>query len=173
LSAPLKKSAKRNSKPKSKKRERISFTNSHDFNVSADSLQHCDTDITPVCLKALYQIPEATTSASPNNSLGLYEYGDTYAQQDLDLFFAKYAPHIPKGTHPIPAFIDGATGPVPVESGGGESDVDMTIALSLIYPQTLTLYQTQVSDLNGYFNTFLDALDGVSVLKRQVDFSLS
>jgi tripeptidyl-peptidase-1 len=128
-------------------------------------LEHCDTGITPACIKALYQIPDAT-SASPNNSLGLYESGDTYAQQDLDLFFAKYAPNIPKGTHPIPAFIDGAMAPVPVNQAGGESDIDMTIALSLIYPQTLTLYQSDNSNLPGTFNTFLDALDGVSSSKK-------
>jgi tripeptidyl-peptidase-1 len=124
--------------------------------------------MTPACIKALYQIPD-TTSASSNNSLGIFELGDTYAQKDLDTFFAKYAPNIPKGTHPIPAFIDGATAPVPQDEAGGESDVDLTIALSIIYPQTVTLYQTDdsyYSSTGGYeaglFNTFLDALDGVS-----------
>jgi tripeptidyl-peptidase-1 len=137
-------------------------TNSQPINLTSQSLAHCDTDITPACIKALYQIPDAT-SASPNNSLGLYESGDTYAQEDLDLFFAKYTPSIPKGTHPIPAFIDGATAPVPVQQAGGESDIDMTLGLSIIYPQTLTLYQDSYSESSGLFNTFLDALDGVSI----------
>jgi tripeptidyl-peptidase-1 len=158
LSAPLRKGSKH--KPTIKPLP-ATPTNNDD----PQSLEHCDTGITPACIKALYQIPDAT-SASPNNSLGLYESGDTYAQKDLDLFFAKYTPRIPKGTHPIPAFIDGGTAPVPVEQGGGESAIDMTIALSLIYPQTLTLYQSDNSNTAGFFNTFLDALDGVSITKK-------
>ena len=57
-----------------------------------------------------------------------------------------------------------------MKDAGGESDLDFQLAYPLIYPQTITLYQTD--DLNyatnpnstslGGFNTFLDALDGVS-----------
>jgi tripeptidyl-peptidase-1 len=165
LSTPLKKIKKTKLLPKPNTRKTTTATYSYPSNGSAHSLENCDTAITPACIKALYQIPDPT-SATPNNSLGLYEVGDTYAQEDLDLFFAKFAPSIPKGTHPIPAFIDGATAPVPISQSGVESDIDMTMALSLIYPQTLTLYQSDVSKYPGTFNTFLDALDGVSITKR-------
>jgi hypothetical protein len=133
------------------------------------SLAHCDTDITPACIKALYQIPDATR-ASPTNSLGLFEEQSfAYSQEDLDMFFTSYAPNIPNGTHPTPAFIDGGTAPVAESIADAEADVDLAIPLSLIYPQSVTLYQTDDSayifgftGLNGLFNTFLDALDGVS-----------
>ncbi|MCJ1310955.1 hypothetical protein MMC25_004624 [Agyrium rufum] len=130
-------------------------------------LSTCDVAITPACIKALYQVPEATTAVK-GNSLGIFEEGDYYAQKDLNLFFANFTPNIPKGTHPKPAFIDGAEAPVPVDEAGGESDLDFELAYPLIYPQTITLYQTD--DINvatkpnettdGGFNTFLDALDG-------------
>jgi tripeptidyl-peptidase-1 len=165
FSAPVKKGTGRQATRKSKRREPITSTGSQSVDDDALSLDHCDTAITPACIKALYKIPDATSS-SPNNSMGLYESGDTYAQEDLDLYYAKYTPNIPKGTHPIPAFIDGATAPVPVDQAGGESDVDMTIALSLIYPQTVTLYQSDNSNFPGPFNTFLDALDGVSNTRK-------
>lgn len=133
-------------------------------------LQDCGRNITPACIKALYKIPDATRHDTVN-SLGIYEGGDYYAQGDLDLFFAKYAPNVPKGTGPIPAFIDGAQAPVAQDSpdNTGESDIDLDMAFSLIYPQTVTLYQTDdpivaVGELNGtyegFLNTFLDALDG-------------
>ena len=105
----------------------------------------------------------------------MYELSDTYAQEDLDLFYANYAPYIPKGTHPIPAFINGATAPVSQDKAGGESNVDLEIVLSLIYPQTVTLYQTDDSvyfdemgdrPFYGWFNNFLDALDGVSIIQK-------
>jgi len=92
-------------------------------------LQDCGRNITPPCIKALYQIPNAT-KATPGNSLGLYEQGDYFAKSDLDLFYAKYAPYVPQGTYPIPANIDGANYSVPAYSpwNGGEADIDIDMA---------------------------------------------
>lgn len=133
------------------------------------NLSTCDVLITPACVKALYEIPPAT-KANPNNAMGIFEEGDYYDQEDLNLFFEKYTPYIPQGTHPTPNFVDGAEAPVPVSEGGGESTLDFELAYPLLYPQKLVLYQTD--DINyatenpteGAFNTFLDAIDGVSVL---------
>lgn len=139
-------------------------------------LKHCGDIITPACIRALYGIPEGTRNITGNN-MGLYEAGDTYSQADIDAFFAKYAPYVPKGTTLEPAYIDGAKAPVGKGNVNnmGESDTDIVIAYPLIYPQGMTLYQTddrhrtnQEDDftkpyLNGQFNTFLDALDGVSL----------
>ena len=137
-----------------------------------NDLKSCDVAITPICVKALYEVPPGFR-ANPSNSMGIFEEGDFYAQKDLDLFFANFTPYIPQGTHPIPAFIDGAQAPVPVQDAGGESELDFELAYPLIYPQTTTLYQTDDlyyatnpnSTSLGGFNTFLDALDGVSNLQ--------
>ena len=127
-------------------------------------------DITGI--RALYGVPKMPEypygKPRSDNSLGIYEEGDYYAQEDLDLFFANFTPYIPQGTHPTPAFIDGAEAPTDTADAGGESDLDFELAYPLIYPQTVTLYQTDDSyyatNLNatsGSFNTLLDALDGV------------
>lgn len=101
--------------------------------------------------------------------MGIFEEGDFYLQEDLDLFFLNFTSYIPNGTHSTPALIDGAEVPIPFPAGG-ESDLDFQLAYPLIYPQAITLYQTD--DFNyainsrpgtGLFNTFLDALDGVNV----------
>ena len=134
-----------------------------------NELESCDVAITPICIKFLYQVPPNLRKPNPSKSLGLFEAGDYYAQEDLDLFFRNFTPYIPQGTHPIPAFIDGAEAPVPVADAGGESDLDFELAYPLIYPQTITLYQTDDifyatnpnSTSTGGFNIFLDALDGV------------
>lgn len=133
-------------------------------------ISNCSEAITPACVAALYKIPAANQHVSPNNSLGIFEEGDYYAQEDLDLFFHNLSSNIPQGTHPIPAFIDGAEAPVNVSEAGGESDLDFELAYPIIYPQTITLYQTDdynyASDstaTSGFFNTFLDALDGVCI----------
>ncbi|KAL9113211.1 MAG: hypothetical protein Q9227_002546 [Pyrenula ochraceoflavens] len=110
--------------------------------VNGLDLDNCDMVITPACIKALYQIPNAT-KADPSNSIGIFEDGDFYAQQDLNQFFANYTPYIPQGTHPISAFIDGAQAPVNVSAAGGESSLDLELVYPLIYPQT-----------------FLDGIDG-------------
>ncbi|PWY96667.1 aorsin [Aspergillus sclerotioniger CBS 115572] len=135
--------------------------------VNASSLATCDEVITPACVAALYKIPHASANVSANNSLGIFEEGDYYAQEDLNLFFRNFTPYIPQGTHPKPAFIDGADAPVNTSDAGAESDLDFQLAYPIVYPQTITLYQTD--DINyasgeietdGFFNTFLDAVDG-------------
>lgn len=103
-------------------------------------LQDCGRNITPVCLKALYQIPNAYRKDSVNQ-LGLFESGDIYSQEDLNSFYAAYASYVPQGTHPLLDSIDG--GEAPVEPGSeyntGESDIDMDIAFSLIYVSSIEL----------------------------------
>ncbi|KAB8273776.1 peptidase S8/S53 domain-containing protein [Aspergillus minisclerotigenes] len=132
--------------------------------VKGLNVTNCDQLITPDCIRALYKIPSARAAPQPNNSLGIFEEGDYYAQEDLDLFFKTFAKNIPQGTHPIPAFIDGAEAPVPVTKAGGESDLDFELAYPIVHPQSITLYQTDdanwASNTTGFLNTFLDALDG-------------
>ncbi|TVY22058.1 Aorsin [Lachnellula arida] len=143
-----------------------------DLNITAaGELATCDKSITPACIRALYDIPETPEYPNGNprsdNSLGIFEEGDFYAQADLDLYFSSFAPRIPTGTHPTLASIDGGKAPVPVFEAG-ESDLDLEIAYPLIYPQKITLYQTDDRQYaqsgpgipKGGFNTFLDALDG-------------
>jgi tripeptidyl-peptidase-1 len=130
-------------------------------------LQDCGRNITPTCIRALYDIPRAHLSDSVN-TLGIFEEGDHYSQADLNLFFAQYAPYVPQGTHPTADDIDGAEGPVAQNSplNTGESDIDFDMAFSLIYPQKTILYQVDDAyyaadgNITGFFNTFLDALDG-------------
>ncbi|TAQ88300.1 hypothetical protein B7494_g3398 [Chlorociboria aeruginascens] len=152
------------------------------FTASANPLANCDILITPECIKALYKVPPnpeyPNGMARADNSMGFFEDGDFYAQLDLDLFFTNYTNgSIPNGTHPIPAFIDGAFAPVPDYEAGGESSLDFQLGYPLIYPQSITLFQTD--DLyyseyyfsGGYFNTFLDAIDGLliqSILIRMI-----
>ena len=97
-------------------------------------LQNCGVNITPTCIKALYQIPNAYLKDDVNQ-MGLYESGDVYSQEDLNLFFAAYAPNVPQGTHPKLDSIDGGVAPEPATSQyvTGESDIDMDLAYSLIY----------------------------------------
>ena len=131
-------------------------------------LQTCSVNITPPCLRALYDIPPGRINDTVN-TLGFYEQGDYYAANDLDLFFASYAPWVPQGTRPTLDSIDGGYAPYPVNSSdvGGEADVDLDIGISLVYPQSVIVYQVddgiyapQEVALENTFNTFLDALDG-------------
>jgi tripeptidyl-peptidase-1 len=71
--------------------------------------------------------------------MGIFEEGDYFYQEDLDLFFANFTPHIPKRTQPRPAYIDGSEAPLDLVGAGGESDLDFELAYPLIYPQTITL----------------------------------
>lgn len=105
--------------------------------LMGSDLQGCGYNMTPTCIKALYQIPDAT-QATEGNTLGLYEQGDYFAKSDLDLFYQKWAPWVPQGTYPIPALIDGANYSVPADSSlnTGESDID----IDLVYVQSSFIY---------------------------------
>jgi tripeptidyl-peptidase-1 len=133
---------------------------------SSESLATCDQYITPACVKALYQISDATKAAA-SNAMGIFEEGDFYDQADLTMFFQKYASKIPSGTHPTAQLIDGASGPGSQEDSGGESLLDFSLAYPIIYPQKIKLFQTDDDNYalnfdygDGLFNTFLDAIDG-------------
>ncbi|KAI9653319.1 MAG: hypothetical protein M1821_007643 [Bathelium mastoideum] len=131
-------------------------------------LQGCALNMTPPCWRALYNIP-ANVLAVEGNSVGIYQGSDFYDQNDLDLWYRAYASNIPNGTTPILASIDGG-----IPNGSsiiylGEAFLDIDIAQSLVYPQNVTIYQTDDTSYElqrlfgawpGYFNTFLDALDG-------------
>lgn len=87
--------------------------------------------------------------------MGLYESGDYFAQEDLNLFFAEYTPNIPQNTTPTVYSVDGGEAPVAVHNplNAGESDTDLELAYSLIYPQEVVVYQ--VDDIpNAVLDTF-------------------
>ena len=115
----------------------------------------------------LYQIPKGT-KASPNNSLGIFEYGDFYDQEDLDSFYAAYATYIPKGTGPKVNAYNDASAPVSPAGSGIESMLDFCVAYPLVWPQGTTLFQgddehySASTDKLGFFQNFLNAVDGVS-----------
>ncbi|KAF2667833.1 subtilisin-like protein [Microthyrium microscopicum] len=131
-----------------------------------DELGSCDLALTPACIKALYNIPNATL-AQDTNELGIFEEGDRYDQADLDSFFTHFASNIPTGTHPILNSIDGGKAPVEMNDAGDESILDFQLAFPIVYPQKIKLFQTnddfvaQNRTLElGSFDTFLDAVDG-------------
>ena len=126
----------------------------------------CDQAIVPQCIKTLYNITEPTKAAA-GNQLGIFEdLDDMYSQTDLNDFFLTLAPNIPQGTHPTVDSIDGATAPTTVTMAGPESDLDFQISYPIIYSQNSILFQTDddVCEANytydGFFNNFLDAIDG-------------
>ena len=124
-------------------------------------LSKCDTQIVPDCLRALYSFPEGSSS-NPKNSYGIVEYTpQAYLGKDLDLFFANFSKQ-QVGDRPTLDSIDGGVVQHQNESFlfNGESDLDLEYAMTLVYPQQVTLYQ--VGDLveGASFNNFLDAIDG-------------
>ncbi|KAK8002133.1 hypothetical protein PG991_014355 [Apiospora marii] len=130
------------------------------------ALDSCDKQITPECLRSLYDLP-LRSSAHPGNTYGIVAYTpQTYSPKDLDLFFAEFEKRA-VGERPILDSIDGGsvlqnlTGKNLTSMGYyAESSLDLEYAMALVYPQQVTLYQVGDQHGTASFNNFLDALDG-------------
>ncbi|KDQ54047.1 hypothetical protein JAAARDRAFT_72123 [Jaapia argillacea MUCL 33604] len=124
-------------------------------------LEHCDQQITPDCLRALYGIIYKPL-VPHKNSFGIVEYTpQAYRQSDLDVFFDQYSPNI-KHRQPELVSIDGGFAQTSYESFhlNGESDLDLQYGMALTDRQKVTLYQVGDMYLGASFNNFLDAIDG-------------
>ncbi|KAI9066071.1 subtilisin-like protein [Trametes sanguinea] len=127
-----------------------------------NQLEHCDEQITPACLKALYNF-EYVPLATHKNSIGIVEYTpQVYVPSDLDMFFSTFSKS-QVGQRPEFVSIDGGT----LDVGGdnfnlnGESDLDFEFAMALVgKSQPVTLYQIGDNVQGGSFDLFLDAIDG-------------
>ncbi|KAF7194030.1 Aorsin [Pseudocercospora fuligena] len=131
-------------------------------------LANCGVNITPPCWRALYGLPVGHINDSVN-TLGLYEQGDYFSQSDISKYFAMYSPNVPSNTSPQVVSVDGGEAPVAASDPGnsGESDIDLDIVISLVYSQSIIVYQVDDANyapkevaVDNTFNTFLDALDG-------------
>ncbi|KAM0805168.1 peptidase S8/S53 domain-containing protein [Usnea florida] len=123
------------------------------------ALSTCNTQITPDCLRALYNFTNGTLAKS---SYGIVEYTpQAYLQSDLNLFYSNLAREIPSGNAPIFDSIDGGVDQTTTQSfnDNGESDLDLQYAIALVYPQKVTLYQAGDLVEGASFNNFLDAID--------------
>ncbi|KAI0671929.1 subtilisin-like protein [Trametes maxima] len=127
-----------------------------------NQLQHCDEQITPICLRALYNFVYVPLAAR-KNSIGIVEYTpQAYVPSDLDMFFGNFSKS-QVGERPSLVSIDGGT--IDIGFGGfdvnGESNLDLQYSMSLVGKgQPVTLYQTGDDVQGASFNTLLDALDG-------------
>lgn len=130
-----------------------------DIQAISTDLSDCDAQITPDCLRALYNLTAGTLNGS---SYGIVEYGyQSYLPDDLDLFFANFSSE-QVGERPLLDSVDGGEPQDLLQtfSFNGESDLDLQYAMTLSYPQQITLFQVGDDEESASFNNFLDAIDG-------------
>ena len=135
------------------------------------NLSNCGGSITANCVLAMYNITLAET-AQPGNELGVFEdMADYIDSEDLNGFFTLYAPRIPNGTFPTVKGVDGGRNFNNRAGSSFETALDLEISYPIIYPQKSVLFLADdpyYSNLyndpedapKGFFNTFLDAIDG-------------
>lgn len=126
----------------------------------------CDKLITPECIRAMYKIPLAANS-HPQNPLGIFQEDNHFHNEDLDLFFGNQTTNIPQGTRPLEIMIDSTGRGESSSRFGLESALDLQVAYPIVYPQNITVYQTNdhmdpQNPSTGFLDAFLNAIDGVS-----------
>jgi tripeptidyl-peptidase-1 len=112
----------------------------HPWPPAADNLTTCYTAITPNCIRALYNIPELSSS-HPDNSMGIFSlWQNPGSQEDYDLLFKHYAPQL-VGKGPTIVGIDHNNSATPPSYGTEiETDMDVELVMPLVYPLIPQLY---------------------------------
>jgi tripeptidyl-peptidase-1 len=138
---------------------------------SNSSLTKCGSNITPTCLRAMYNIPQLPTSIAPTkqNALGVVEYPyDSFVQADLNTFFARYSTH---QVQKAPNFVSVDGGTTPYQNFTGdentlpsywdtvESNLDLQYTMALVNPIPVTLFQAGDLYQGASFANFLQSLD--------------
>ncbi|PCH35494.1 subtilisin-like protein [Wolfiporia cocos MD-104 SS10] len=124
-------------------------------------LKNCDVQITPDCLRALYDFTY-TPNATEKNSIAIVEYTpQAYVPSDLDIFFEMFSPS-QVGERPVLYSIDG--GFIQTNQTGvaynRESNLDLQYAMTLVGgSQPVQLYQAGDDVEGASFGNLLDALD--------------
>ncbi|KAF9474366.1 subtilisin-like protein [Pholiota conissans] len=131
----------------------------------SDRLKHCDTQIVPSCLRALYGLVYQPVAAS-RNSFAVVEYTpQAYLQSDLDKFHKNFSKELVGKSPKLVAIDGGIVQTIQTEFDyNGESNLDLQYAMNLVNMecsrQEVTLYQVGDIPQGASFNNFLDALDG-------------
>lgn len=126
--------------------------------------------ITPTCIQHIYSVPKGDKKA-PDNSLGMFETGSWYSPTALKSFLTNYT-DIPPETTLFNITIDISVAHFDQSNDGGEADLDVQMALPLVYPQNITVYQVDDDyyttfgrePYRGMFQSWLNAIDGVGAL---------
>lgn len=101
--------------------------------INVSDLTDCDTQITPDCLRALYNFTTGTLNVS---SYGIVEYGfQSYLPDDLDLFFGNFSSDL-VGLRPTLDSVDGGSPQTLIQTFefNGESDLDLEYAMVSFQP---------------------------------------
>ena len=138
--------------------ERAAADPCHDLNL-----------LTPNCIRHIYGVPKGDKKA-PGNSLGLFESGSWYSPTALETFLANFT-DIPPETRPFNTTIDISETHYDQLNYGGEADLDLQLALPLVYPQNVMIYQVDDDYYTTYgretylgmFQSWLNAIDKVSL----------
>jgi tripeptidyl-peptidase-1 len=126
--------------------------------------------ITPTCIQHIYNVPKGNKKA-PKNSLGIFETGSWYSPTALKSFLANFTDISPDVTLSN-ITIDISVAHFDRTNDGGEAGLDVQMALPLVYPQNITVYQVDddyyttfgTETYRGMVQSWLNAIDAVGVL---------
>ena len=130
--------------------------------ANSDPLSNCPNAMTPACIRALYSIPEKGATPFPGNEIGLIheDIGPIRSWNASNLrSFLEHLTDIPPNTQPNTIGLQGgATGPS--KDANGDYDLDLALALSIVYPQKVNIYEVNdTSILSSHYDPFYSWLD--------------
>ncbi|KZZ98042.1 Peptidase S8/S53, subtilisin/kexin/sedolisin [Ascosphaera apis ARSEF 7405] len=99
---------------------------------------NCDEEITPDCLRNLYNMGDFTTTPDPKNTLGISGYLKEYAvQKDLTTFLKIYAPKFANNTFTFVGVKNGTNPQNATQQDSTESSLDVDYGIGLSNAKTI------------------------------------
>ncbi|XHF98877.1 Tripeptidyl-peptidase sed2, variant 2 [Aspergillus wentii] len=145
--------------------------------TAASNTSHCDSVITPACLKSLYKIGDYQADPKSGSKVGFASYLEEYARyQDFELFQKNLAPYA-KGQNFSVVQFNGGLNDQNAAGDSGEANLDAQYILGVSSPVPITEFSTagrgplipdvdQPDPSSGSNEPYLEFLQGVLKLDQ-------
>ncbi|KAI0328755.1 family S53 protease [Cubamyces sp. BRFM 1775] len=135
-------------------------------NLTSDTVPaSCQTEITPACLQAMYDIPSIPASI-PSNQLAVSGFNQMFAnEQDLQKFLTNFRPDMNPSTTFSTQLLDGGENPQVLSESGIKASIDIqyTVGIATGVPTTFISVGNENSDgINGFLDIVIFLIDEIN-----------
>ncbi|THH00166.1 hypothetical protein EW145_g7124 [Phellinidium pouzarii] len=138
---------------------RMSIPKAQNVTTLASVPSSCDSEITPACLQALYNIPD-TLATQSSNGLGVAGFLEQFvSEDDLELFLESLRPDLPSSTTFTLQTLDDGSNPQGAGQAGLEANLDIQYTIGVASGVPTTFISVGDTNSDGQLGGFLDIIN--------------